>query len=535
MVKKLYICRECGHVFPNELSEYIENKIQVYCEMCGTPFSLMGVDFKKTSQALPKKPIKPYSTYSGKDKNKSKLSSIILLLNKISYLPLLIFAGIVLGSNLYIIFYPHDWLLNFIKTLIIGFSALIITVYDINHISPKIKEEKYDDIVLDAFCYGILGCIIFGTGTIMLIKGVFILIYVIANPKEEKDKLYHFGLKLKNSINYFSAKAGIVIILLAVFMLIDNPLMFNYVYSGFNFIFQQLASLDLWLQIIIMIAISVGFCLIPIVILSIDLRMRKKIKNKNIFTFGDSVGVFVLGIIGTIVFSMGIFILLKGILLFFLFVGKPFEIEKFESKEIQFSRRIDKELEREEKEEIPPKIIPVEVERKDIQVEVKTEKVPLEEKVTLKEEQFETEEKEAQISKQIITPIEEERTEIKLRLHESLLPVKNEKDKKLVREYFSKIFNVLSKDLRAQIMEINIPKEEKKQLLKELAFLNKQEQEKYIRAVIGLYKELPLKLIKRIRKLPNIKPQYYDKIIEQLKYMDDDEQIEFVHFLEKNA
>jgi len=126
-------------------------------------------------------------------------------------------------------------------------------------------------------------------------------------------------------------------------------------------------------------------------------------------------------------------------------------------------------------------------------------------------------------------------SEVKLKLHESLLPVKNDKDKKLVREYFSKIFNVLSKDLRDQIKELNIPKKERKELLKELAFLNKQEQEKYIRAIIDLYKELPIKLIERIRKLPNIKPQYYEKVIEQLKFMDDEEQLEFVHFLEKNA
>ena len=126
-------------------------------------------------------------------------------------------------------------------------------------------------------------------------------------------------------------------------------------------------------------------------------------------------------------------------------------------------------------------------------------------------------------------------SEVKLKLHESLLPVKNEKDKKLVREYFSKIFNVLSKELRAQIKDLKIPKKDKKELLKQLAFLNKQEQEKYIRTIIELYKELPIKLIERIRKLPNIKPQYYDKIIEQLKFMDDKEQLEFVQFLEKNA
>jgi len=48
MPQKIYICRECGYGFPSELSHLIENKIQVYCEMCGTPFSLTGVEFKQS-------------------------------------------------------------------------------------------------------------------------------------------------------------------------------------------------------------------------------------------------------------------------------------------------------------------------------------------------------------------------------------------------------------------------------------------------------------------------------------------------------
>ena len=34
---------------------------------------------------------------------------------------------------------------------------------------------------------------------------------------------------------------------------------------------------------------------------------------------------------------------------------------------------------------------------------------------------------------------------------------------------------------------------------------------------------------------PNFKPKYYDKIVEELKYMDEEQQIEFVEFLEKHA
>ena len=542
MVKKLYICRECGYVYPEELSEYIENQIQVFCERCGTPFSLEGVSFKRSTPVPPSEPKIPYTPRE----KKSKLSGFIKFLNKISYLPLLIFGGILLGSTFQVIFFPYDWLDILIKSIIIGLNALLITMYDINRISPKVSEEKYDEIVLDAFCFGILGCIIYGTGVILLIKGIFIIIYVMANPKEDKHKIYHFGLKLKNSLNYFSAKAGFIIILLVVFVSIDDPEIIEIFQFGFNFLQNSLAGLDLPIQMIIITTIIIGFGLIPCIILIIDLRLKKKIAGKSIFSFGDAIGIFILGVLGTVLFSIGIFILLKGILLFFLFVGKPFDIisseldkTEIESVKEQLSSDISppiktSELDFQQKEE--SLIIPLE--KKQIIEEdysSREEEELLEKKVDEKDQKIEEETQKP--PKEIIESQEkdEKKPEEKLKLHESLLPVKNEKDKKLVREYFSKIFNVLSKDLRQQIKELNIPKKDRKELLKELAFLNKQEQEKYISAVIDLYKEIPIKLIDRIRKLPNIKPKYYDRIIEQLKFMDDEEQLEFVQFLEKNA
>ncbi|MBA7634550.1 hypothetical protein ES703_42136 [subsurface metagenome] len=104
-----------------------------------------------------------------------------------------------------------------------------------------------------------------------------------------------------------------------------------------------------------------------------------------------------------------------------------------------------------------------------------------------------------------------------------------------MKEYFSKIFAVLSKDLRQQISNLKISKKEKRELLEELAFLTKEEQVKYIEALVDLYKEIPKKLIERIRKLPNVKPQYINNLIDQLKYMDAQERIKFVQFLEENA
>ncbi|MHA1460498.1 MAG: hypothetical protein ACTSO8_03370, partial [Promethearchaeota archaeon] len=130
---------------------------------------------------------------------------------------------------------------------------------------------------------------------------------------------------------------------------------------------------------------------------------------------------------------------------------------------------------------------------------------------------------------------EEKKEVIQLRLHESLLPVKNEKDRKVVKEYFAKIFNIISKDLRKQIVELDIPKKDRKSILKELAFLAEEEQRNYIEIIKSLYEEIPMKLIERIRKLPNVKPKYYDKLVEELKYMDKEQRIEFVQFLEKHA
>ena len=149
-----------------------------------------------------------------------------------------------------------------------------------------------------------------------------------------------------------------------------------------------------------------------------------------------------------------------------------------------------------------------------------------------------TEEKiEEKIVEDIVPQNKEEiKTEdIKLRLHESLLPVKNEKDRKIVKEYFSKIFNIISKYIRKQISELDIPKKERKNLLRELAFLAEEEQQYYVEALRNLHEEIPKKLIARIRKLPNVKPKYYDKIVEELKYMDKEQQIEYIQFLEKHA
>jgi len=59
----------------------------------------------------------------------------------------------------------------------------------------------------------------------------------------------------------------------------------------------------------------------------------------------------------------------------------------------------------------------------------------------------------------------------------------NEKDLEEISEikkYFSRIFTVLPKEIRERLKQLNISKEKKKKIRKELAFLPKEKQIEYL-------------------------------------------------------
>lgn len=74
-----------------------------------------------------------------------------------------------------------------------------------------------------------------------------------------------------------------------------------------------------------------------------------------------------------------------------------------------------------------------------------------------------------------------------------VINIKNElNDNKLeeipeVKKYFSRIYTVLSKRVREQLDNLNISKEKKKKIKKELAFLPKYKQTKYINELLKQY------------------------------------------------
>ena len=530
-MSKVYVCRECGYAFPDDLTYLIESNVQVYCERCGSPFILEGVKFKpaptpflrkkKTRQIIPERKL-------------SGLDNVIQFLNKISFIPLFIFTCITLGLIAEI---AVNWDIRFLfERISQGLIGLFLLIYDRAYISHKIKEKKYNEILLDSFGWGILGCILYGLGVIILIKGIFIIIYVLIDSKNKDLKIYDLGLFAKDSLNYFSAKAGFLIILFGIYRIYSDGLYIPKI--GHNVIL-----LGFEIKIPVIMLIYIGFFLISLATLLIDIGSKKEIEEKQKFEFKDSIKILFIGIFGVIFYAAGIFILLKGVLIFFLFIGKPKEKALDVSAVSKPTYTIPspptplyKKIEHPEKVASEEKEIEVKPVQKPIETQVKI--IPEEEKIEFKPakiEEIKVKELE-EIPVKIDEKVKEKRqVEYELKLHESLLPVKDEKDKKLVKEYFSKIFALLSKDIKKQIADLKVSKKEKKELLEELAFLTKEEQVKYIDAIINLYKEIPKKLINRIRKLPNVKPKHYDKIVEQLKYMDVEEQIKFVQFLEENA
>jgi hypothetical protein len=534
---KIFVCRECSYVFPQELSHLIESNIQVYCERCGSPFILEGVEFKPapTPYIRQKKPL-----HTIPEIKSSSLDKFIQVLNKISSLPFFIlFFYLVLSIIIGLFpFFGYLNLTNYISHIIICFFLLS---YDRTHITRKIKEKKYNEILLDAFCWGILGCIMYGLGVIILIKGVFIIIYVLTNSQNKDYKIYDYGILAKNSLNYFSNKAGFIIILFSIYRTFTEG--FNLLLGG-----TVLVTLPFGIQIPLGVLTYFRLLIIALIALLIDGGMKKRIEEKQEFVPKDGIKFIIIGILATMFFAAGIFVLLKGILIVILSINKPSEkaqkVSEIEKQVITVPtpptppvpltpyRKVEKtqEVFSEEKDtEVKPVEEPIEIQKPEIP---KKEKVEVEQETIEDIPIIETEEVPSIIDKEEKAKREEK---FKLKLHDSLLPVKDEKDKKLVKEYFAKIFAVLSKDLRKQITDLKIAKKEKKELLEELAFLTNEEQVKYIEAIVNLYKEIPKRLINRIRKLPNVKPKHYDKIVEELKYMDYEEQIKFVQFLEENA
>ncbi len=67
---------------------------------------------------------------------------------------------------------------------------------------------------------------------------------------------------------------------------------------------------------------------------------------------------------------------------------------------------------------------------------------------------------------------------------------KNFEEIKVVKKYFSRIFTVLTKDIREKLMNLNVSVKKRKMIKKELAFLSKEKQKEYLDELYRIYNRI---------------------------------------------
>ncbi len=566
-----YFCRECGHQFPIELVERIEKGIQIFCENCGYKFLLEGVKFRelkeKDLKVKEKKELKEIKQPSPRKPKERKISqrgmvninNVIQDINKLSYIILIIVSILSLFRIFQLNRIGNDlqFLSIIFESVALFIFGLRIAHFDKKYLAPLIKKGEYNKAGVSAFAMGILGCIVYGAGVVLLIKGFLLIIYIIYDKKNQEFQGYDWGLLIEDSLNSISSYAAVSIIIL-----------------GLGYV-AKIISIGLFpLEYMIPVLIIPYFIIILLSIIGVSIDKKKSplIAPKKIFKEHDG-GVFlVAGIIGCLFGASGIFILLKAITIIILAQkGQPEIIYYDPSRKVSTTEELippqpptyrqeppksPYEIKSDEKgkdqkyisvplaaKKIPPlKPFPIE-EKKDIESEAQKRDKRLEEipffetvKKPIEKKSEKQLEKEAKKQKKMDEKIEKKfkKQPLKLKLHDSLLPISEESDREIVERYFLKIFNVLSEKIRRKILDLNIPEKDKKEILKEFVYLTEEEQEKYLNELFELNRELSEKLILRVKKL-NLNPKYLQQIIEQLRYMPVSEQEIYLKFLEETT
>ena len=94
-----------------------------------------------------------------------------------------------------------------------------------------------------------------------------------------------------------------------------------------------------------------------------------------------------------------------------------------------------------------------------------------------------------------------------------------------------RVFTVLTADIRNRLLKLDIPEDQKWDVIREFVNLKKSQQEKYIEELENVNRVLSEELKKRVKKMKLPKKET-DQILKQLGIMGPKEQVQFVEFLE---
>jgi hypothetical protein len=93
------------------------------------------------------------------------------------------------------------------------------------------------------------------------------------------------------------------------------------------------------------------------------------------------------------------------------------------------------------------------------------------------------------------------------------------------------VFTVLTADMRDRLLKLEIPEEQKWDVIREFVNLKQSQQQKYLDELENVNRVLSEQLIERVKKMKLPKKET-NEVIKQLAIMGPKEQIQFVEFLE---
>lgn len=585
-------CSECSELFPKELVDEILKEKVVLCEKCGFParFNFTQKDYKemgspqiqapklkqkqtrayqnpnvsgtqrdsnrKESAAQPKKyqyesPPKPVSKPIKKPKvgitvhtsglkekippqDIDNIKKAIRIMNDIVGSPLIIIIGIlILTSSL-----PNaistmqigDYYAGIMKIVVNSYRfIIIILMWNINYrlVIKKVREENYTNLGVDAIVLGFIGLPLYGLGTFILFEGIFILQYevfirhnnLIDLGKTDSLSQEIFSANFMEStikvMNEFLVKGTTFLLLYSLLPILKEVRDFTSATP------ETIGSLVFYA---VFLGVSIAF------LVYVKSKFTKSVKEKAYQEIPEEY------IIRCIVFSsfsliyagVGVIGLVVCILLF-VYRGIYRDIKK-KLPTIQYVKKsIESEPKKSQTPEVSQKVAIPFIPEITQQSETQPKSVPPPPDAIKKPLQtipeIRVDDKEAR--NQLITSLKQSEKQ-KPETPPGKLPSGEKGD---IKDYMDRVFTVLTADMRERLLKLDIPEDQKWDVIREFINLKKEQQQKYLDELENVNRVLSEELIKRVRKM-KLPTKETKSIIDQLEIMDPKEQIQFVEFLE---
>ncbi|HMF31311.1 MAG TPA: hypothetical protein VKK79_07855, partial [Candidatus Lokiarchaeia archaeon] len=384
-----------------------------------------------------------------------------------------------------------------VAAILCAVGALIVDA----HFHKFVLQNDYSFRGIDLIIWGFIGCFGFGVGAIILAKGCLILFYTTQKesgfPSLSRTQWLHVIISRLNSN---SVKVGSLIWVATfgpvVAMIAGNPA------SAYLLVFTNLGLFSLIID-------AANF----------QRRLKGHIVERRNTELG--LGMVVAGIIGSINYAMGVVLLLKGVAVVAL--SNMREQPPQQQVEAEVSSIPAPETGESQLEDITTPTEPIPAPAPTPAPQTPVELLPFPNAPT-----------------RVLTPAGAPLPIPPPSPHPAPSPAPtaqpgsgdNFENRAAIREYLNRVYTVLSSKVRDRVLKLDIPEQEKKEILDGLLYLMPDEQEQFIAELEELARKLVPEIIGRVMRL-NLSKDQNEKLLQQLEYLSEQEQVEFVEELER--